>query len=207
MFITHRTPAYTEVDEARMVLEGGCSWIQLRAKGTLDIATAREAVALCRAYNPDTLCCINDDAAMALAAGASGVHLGKNDMPVEKACELASGYGRDNGFIIGATANTFEDIRQAVLKGASYIGLGPYRYTSTKENLSPVLGLEGYTEIIRKCREANIRIPVYAIGGIEPEDVKPLLKAGADGIAVSGSILKAADPVGQTRRFLNEIYS
>ena len=102
-------------------------------------------------------------------------------------------------------ANTFEDIEHAVGQGASYIGLGPFRYTETKKKLSPVLGLEGYRKIVQQCKEAGYKIPIFAIGGICLEDVAPLMETGITGIAVSGAIIHADDPVEETRRFINEI--
>lgn len=111
----------------------------------------------------------------------------------------------DRPFFIGATANTFEDIRQAVAAGASYIGLGPYRFTETKKKLSPILGLEGYRKIVRQCEEANFQIPIFAIGGILLADVAPLMETGIHGIAVSGAIIQAPDPAEATRKFLNEL--
>ena len=113
--------------------------------------------------------------------------------------------GKEDLFLVGATANTFEDILKADREGASYIGLGPYRYTETKKNLSPVLGLEGYRKIMEQCREAGLEIPIFAIGGIEFEDIAPLMETGIEGIAVSGAIINAEDPVEETRRFIREI--
>ena len=207
MFITHATAAYDECQEARMLLQGGCRWIQLRKKEGIDLALAQHVVKICREECSDPVrIYLDDDVRCALLSGASGVHLGKKDMPLPEAWAIVDEQ-REAGraFHIGATANTFEDIVQASGSGASYIGLGPYRFTETKKNLSPVLGLEGYRAIVAKCREAGIRQPIFAIGGIEPEDVKPILRTGIDGIAVSGSILQAADPVEMTQRFMQEI--
>ena len=100
--------------------------------------------------------------------------------------------GKDR--VIGATANTFEDIVEHVKNGVDYIGLGPFRFTTTKQNLSPVLGLEGYREIMAKCTVAGITVPVFAIGGIEKEDVAELMETGISGIAVSGLIASSSDP-------------
>ena len=97
--------------------------------------------------------------------GADGVHLGKLDMPIKEARERL---GKD--FIIGGTANTFEDIRQHAADGADYIGCGPFRFTTTKQKLSPILGLDGYHSILTQMREKGITIPVVAIGGITRED-------------------------------------
>ena len=83
--------------------------------------------------------------------------------------------------------------------GADYIGCGPFRFTTTKEKLSPILGLEGYKEIIQKMKAENIDIPIVAIGGITKEDIPEIMKTGVNGIALSGCILNAKDPASETR--------
>ena len=186
MFLTHRVEGLTELDEIRMAIEGGCSWIQLRMKEGVDRDTAREAARLCASVNDRTVrLCVDDDIEAALAEGASACHLGKNDMPVDEAWRMArERLAPDAPFYIGATANTFEDI---------------------KKKLSPILGLEGYRSIVAACREAGIRIPILAIGGITLDDVAPLMETGVTGIAVSGAIIHAADPIEATRRFIEAI--
>ncbi|WP_165157361.1 thiamine phosphate synthase [Parabacteroides sp. ZJ-118] len=207
MFITRRTPAYTECDQVRMAIRGGCSWIQLRVKEGLCVDTVRKCAAICAEECGRIVdLCVNDDLEAAVTGGATACHLGKKDMPLDIAWEvLGERLAPDVPFYIGATANTFEDIRQAVDRGASYIGLGPYRFTDTKKNLSPLLGLEGYRTIIAQCREAGMDIPIFAIGGITREDVGPLMETGITGIAVSGAIVNAPDPAEETRRFIAEI--
>lgn len=206
MFITHRTDKHTELDEIKMVTEGGCSWVQLRMKENPDLEVAK-AVSRFTQFDCQTACtcCLDDDLEMAFKAGIHCVHLGKNDMPVSEAWRRIIEKGQEELFLVGATANTFEDILKADREGASYIGLGPYRYTETKKNLSPILGLEGYRKIIGQCREAGLEIPIFAIGGIEFEDIAPLMETGIEGIAVSGAIIKAENPVEETRRFIREI--
>lgn len=213
MFITHRTDRYTEHEEAKMVLEGGCTWIQLRMKENMNADTAKAVARLCYDtndsqiyYNPPIILCIDDHFEIALRCGAVAVHLGKEDMPVSSAWDIVrEDLYRDEVFWIGATANTFEDIQHAVEEGASYIGLGPFRFTETKKKLSPVLGLEGYRKIMEQCKAAGYQIPVFAIGGITLEDVGPLMETGITGIAVSGAIIHADNPVEETRRFIDEI--
>jgi thiamine-phosphate pyrophosphorylase len=131
---------------------------------------------------------INDRVEVAAAVGADGVHLGKQDMAVGLARRKL---GSDR--IIGGTANTLEDIREHCRQGADYIGLGPYRYTTTKKNLSPVLGLGGYQRIMDQLYREGISLPVVGIGGIGREDAAVLLEAGLYGIAFSGLLLKAED--------------
>ena len=127
--------------------------------------------------------------------GADGVHLGKNDMPPREARALLGPQK-----IIGATANTFGDIRRAAAQGADYIGLGPFRFTRTKEKLSPILGIEGYREILARCAEQGIRLPVVAIGGITAADVDALMATGIAGIALSGALLNAENPAEETKK-------
>lgn len=198
-FITHRNDRYDEITGTRAVLEGGCRWVQLRMKDAPDeevVRVGREVGRLCRDFGATFL--LDDRVHLVAELGADGVHLGKNDMPLAEARKLLPA-----GTIVGATANTFEDIERAAAAGADYIGLGPFRFTQTKRNLSPILGLEGYRTIFERCRAAGITLPVVAIGGITAADVAPILATGATGIALSGALLGAADPVEETRKITN----
>ena len=190
-FITHFTERYDYLDGARMALEGGCRWIQLRMKDApLDEveAMALPVQTLCRRYG--AIFVIDDHVELVKKIGADGVHLGKNDMPVDEARQIL---GSD--FIIGGTANTFDDIRCLHQAGADYIGCGPFRFTETKKNLSPVLGLQGYRDIVRQMRQNGIDLPIVAIGGITLPDIPEILGTGVTGIALSGMMLTAPDPV------------
>lgn len=200
-FITHKNERHGYLDGAEAALRGGCRWIQLRMKDEPDesvIAAGRQLAPLCRAAGATFI--IDDHVALVDAVGADGVHLGKNDMPVAEARRIL---GPDR--IIGATANTFDDIAAAVASGADYIGLGPFRFTETKKRLSPILGLQGYRNIMAHCRRAGYSIPVVAIGGITPEDIEAIMATGVSGIALSGTILRAADPAAATSRIINLI--
>ena len=200
-FITHKNERHGYLDGAEAALRGGCRWIQLRMKDEFDesvIAAGRQLAPLCRAAGATFI--IDDHVVLVDAVGADGVHLGKNDMPVAEARRIL---GPDR--IIGATANTFDDIAAAVASGADYIGLGPFRFTETKKRLSPILGLGGYRDIMAHCRRAGYSIPVVAIGGITPEDIEAIMATGVSGIALSGTILRAADPAAATSRIINLI--
>lgn len=200
-FITHKNERHGYLDGAEAALRGGCRWIQLRMKDEPDesiIAAGRRLAPLCRAAGATFI--IDDHVALVDAVGADGVHLGKNDMPVAEARRIL---GSDR--IIGATANTFDDIAAAVASGADYIGLGPFRFTETKKRLSPILGLEGFRDIMAHCRRAGYSIPVVAIGGITPEDIEAIMATGVTGIALSGTILRADDPAAATSRIINLI--
>ncbi len=197
-FITHFTEKYSYYDSARMALEGGCRWIQLRMKDTSPEEVEQEALrvqALCRTYHATFI--IDDHVELVKKIHADGVHLGKHDMPVAEARRLLG-----NGFIIGGTANTFDDVKMHYEAGADYIGCGPFRFTTTKKNLSPILGLEGYRRIVSQMKEAGINLPIVAIGGITREDIPAILQTGVTGVALSGTILRADNPTEETRRIL-----
>ena len=195
-FITHFTDTYSYYDSARLALEGGCRWIQLRMKDASDEEVEKEAIriqALCKEYGATFL--LDDRVELVKKLHADGVHLGKNDMPIAEARQIL---GKD--FIIGGTANTFEDVKAHYEAGADYIGCGPYRFTTTKKNLSPILGLEGYANIVRQMNENGINLPIVAIGGITIEDIPGIMKTGVTGIALSGTILRAENPIEETRK-------
>lgn len=198
-FITHHDEKYTYLDSVRIALEGGCRWVQLRMKNATEEELRRNASAakeLC--LEAGAVFIIDDYVDLALEVGADGVHLGKNDMPIPEARRILG-----NGFIIGGTANTIEDIRGHWRNGADYIGCGPFRFTATKENLSPVLGLEGYRDIVGKMKDEGIDLPMVAVGGITCDDIPGIMETGAGGIALSGTILRADDPVKETRKIIN----
>ena len=200
-FISHYSERYSYLDSIQLALEGGCRWIQLRMKDALDEEVrpiAIEAQKLCRHYNATFI--IDDRVALVRELGADGVHLGKNDMPIREARQIL---GPD--FIIGGTANTFEDAKAHYEASADYIGCGPFRFTTTKQKLAPVLGLDGYRQIIRKLRAANITIPVVAIGGITKDDIPAILQTGITGIALSGTVLRADDPNAEMKHIINII--
>ena len=186
---------------AEAFLQGGGRWIQLRMKGRPPeeiVRRGRDMLALCRSYG--ALLIVNDDPRIAAETGADGVHLGQGDMPPAEARRIV---GEDA--IIGSTANTFEQIAARNDLQTDYIGLGPFRYTTTKQNLAPVLGAEGYRHILSRMRETGIGLPVVAIGGIEIGDTDTIMRTGATGIALSGAVARATDPIRTTERFLDEI--
>ena len=200
-FISHYSERYSYLDSIQLALEGGCRWIQLRMKDATDDEVrpiAVEAQKLCRAYGAKFI--IDDRVALVRELGADGVHLGKNDMPIREARQIL---GPD--YIIGGTANTFEEAKAHYEASANYIGCGPFRFTTTKKKLAPVLGLEGYRSIISKLREANINIPIVAIGGITKDDIPAILQTGITGIALSGTVLRADDPIAEMKHIINII--
>lgn len=200
-FITHFTEQYTYLDSVRIALEGGCRWIQLRMKEADDEtlrSTALQAMVMCRNYGATFI--VDDHVQLVKEIKADGVHLGKNDMPIAEARSMLG-----NDFLIGGTANTWEDVVAHYQAGANYIGCGPFRFTTTKKNLSPILGLEGYREIVEKMKEAGIHLPIVAIGGITVEDIPAIMETGVSGIALSGTILHSENPILETKKIINTL--
>ncbi len=198
-FITHCTERYTYIDSVRIALAGGCRWIQLRMKDASmrDLYNAAlEAKRMCQEAGATLM--IDDHVDVALAAHADGVHLGQNDLPVREARKLG---GKD--FIVGGTANTFEQVRAHATDGADYVGCGPFRFTTTKQGLAPVLGLDGYRSVVERMRQEGIQLPIVAIGGIGCDDIKELMSTGVSGIALSSSVLRSDDPVAEMRRIMD----
>ena len=201
-FITHGSSIKEITDGARKAVEGGCRWVQVRMKDATAAQVEEAVIQLASLRDSHRITLLVDDH-VEMAARLScldGVHVGKHDMPVNDARKLLG-----PGKILGATANTFNDLRTAVAAGADYVGLGPCRFTTTKKNLSPVLGPDGYRRILNECRAQGITSPVVAIGGITSGDIPSILSTGVSGIAVSGSILRAKDPVAETAGLIETI--
>ena len=199
LFITHQTEKYDYLQSIEIALKGGCRQIQLRMKDAFveDVEkTAIRAKTLCDEY--DAALYMNDYVAVCLKVNAAGVHLGKSDMSLPEARTILG-----NGYMIGGTANTFDDIFRLYKQGVDYIGLGPFRFTETKKNLSPVLGLDGYRDIVDLCRKHEINLPVLAIGGITREDIPAIMQTGVSGIALSSTILNADNPVEETEKIVD----
>lgn len=202
IFITHQTETYSHVESAEMALRGGCRHIQLRMKDAplAEIETTAKIVKkLCDEYGARFY--IDDHVEICKAVNAAGVHLGKTDMPPAEARTIV---GAD--CIIGGTANTFDDIRALHKAGVDYVGLGPFRFTETKKNLSPLLELEGYAKILQQCKKHNILLPIFAIGGITKNDIPELMTTGIAGIALSSAILNAENPVEETKKLIHTLY-
>ena len=210
-FITHYTEKYSYTDSAKIALEGGCRWIQLRMKDVSETILEHHALIIqemCKEYRATFI--IDDNVFLAKKINADGVHLGKNDMPITDARRILG-----DDFIIGGTVNTFEDILKITNSLGStansqrpmvnYFGCGPFRFTHTKQKLSPILGIEGYKEIVKKKLEQNIDIPIVAIGGIANADIPHILETGIDGIALSSSILRAENPIEEMKNIVSTI--
>ena len=198
-YISQAPRTGTHIDAIEQELQAGGKSIQLRIKNQVEaeiLPFAKAAQALCEKYGAKLI--VNDFPHLAKAVNSYGVHLGLQDMPISEARKVIGKHQ-----IIGGTANTFEHILQRVTEGADYIGLGPFRFTRTKENLSPVVGLEGYHKLMEKVRKAGINTPIIAIGGIEATDIPAILETGIYGIAISAALTNQI----QTAAVIEEINS
>lgn len=189
-YISDGNTVEEQTQNIQKALQNGCKWIQLRFKKSTPedlFALAKSIKELCTNYHATFI--INDNVQLAKNIDADGVHLGLTDMKIDQARAILG-----NSKIIGGTANTLKDVLQRVEEKCDYIGLGPFQFTSTKANLSPILGLEGYHNIIEKLTSMHIEIPIYAIGGITLENIEPLRQTGIYGVALSGLITKCDNP-------------
>ena len=176
----NRKDFYKCIEES---IKGGVKIVQLREKNisTKDFyEKALKVKEICKNYG--VLFIINDRLDIAQAVGADGVHLGQSDMPIEKAREILK-----DKFLIGATARNIEEAKKVELLGADYIGSGAIFGTSTKDNAKK-LEMEDLKKIVN-----SVKIPVFAIGGINTNNVCMLKNIGLQGICSVSGILSEKD--------------
>lgn len=191
----------THQELAELACKGGVDWVQLRVKDTPYEewkVIALEAKAICDKYGAKLI--INDNPKLAVEIGAAGVHVGKEDMPLDEVREIIGAE-----MILGATTNTVEDIVNAYNHKVDYVGLGPFRFTTTKDKLSPIVGLEGYYKIVQQLNKQEIEIPIIAIGGILLDDIQEIFSVGIHGVAIASAINSAVDPVQAAISYSKEI--
>jgi thiamine-phosphate pyrophosphorylase len=202
-YISQGHSAAEHLKNVNEALDAGCTWIQLRIKNgiPLEIEEAATKVReLCDKYKATFI--LNDHVAIAKKCKADGVHLGLDDMPVETARKILG-----NDQVIGGTANTIAHVLKRINEKCDYIGLGPFRFTNTKEKLSPILGLNGYSAVVSQLNETQKKIPIYAIGGVTESDIGEILLTGIYGVAVSGIITNAADKRSMVEQFNTTLYA
>ncbi len=198
-FITNPSDRYTIAQEVKMVIDGGCKWVQLRMKdASYDElkATAEDIIPICK--DAGVILVIDDNVALVKELRVHGVHLGKEDMDPQKAREMLGPHA-----IIGVTANTADDIMAMRGIDVDYVGLGPFRHTTTKKKLAPVIGLDGYTSIMQEVKSKGNKLPVVAIGGITADDVEQVMATGVQGLAMSGAIINSDNPADYVDRVLS----
>lgn len=174
----------SHVDVARAALEGGATAIQLRDKA----ASTRELLELAGlirrlAREAGVPFFVNDRVDVALVSEADGVHVGRDDLPVEAARRLVG-----PRMLVGASASSLEEALEGQNAGADYIGLGPVFATPSKNDAGPPIGCEA----VRAIR-AVVEVPIIAIGGVSLDNAARVIEAGADGVAVISAVSSAAD--------------
>lgn len=180
-YISQGNSPKEHLENIQKACTSGAELVQLRLKNVSEkkiLKIAKEAREITSHFQ--TRLIINDHYKIAKEVKADGVHLGKVD-----ACPTIARKHLYTWQIIGGTANTLQDCEALIVKEVDYIGLGPFRFTTTKDKLSPILGLNGYTAIIEALKTET---PIIGVGGITLEDVPDILKTGISGIAVSGEI-------------------
>ncbi len=202
-FITNTEAGASPAEQIKGVIAGGCRWVQIRMKEASDEDIEKvvaEIKPLC--IETETFLLLDDRVELAKKLDVGGVHLGKNDMLPSKARMLLG-----PAAVIGVTANTIDDIIAVRSLDIDYIGMGPFAYTNTKKNLSPMLGAEGIRSLCSDMERLEINIGHVAVGGIRLEDVRTIMEAGANGVAVSGAIAFANDIPDATAKFLEALES
>lgn len=163
-------------ERIRLAAAAGADWVQIREKdlGAKELLTlAKKAVAYSTAK-----VIVNERLDVALAAGAAGVHLGRESSPVAEVFRWCRAGNASAEFLIGASCHSLEDAREAEAEGVSYVFFGPVFETPSKRPFGPPQGIARLTEV---CRQ--VQIPVIAIGGVDQKNATECIRAGAAGIA------------------------
>lgn len=169
---------------ARQAVQGGADVVQLREKNATGRSFYEAAVEVREVTRGSgTLFIVNDRLDVAMAVGADGVHLGQNDMPLLAARKVAP-----NDLLIGISVGTVQEAVQAEHDGADYVAFGPVFPTASKSDAGPGLGLKMLKDI-----SLAVTIPLVAIGGIGPANVREVVSNGADGVAVISAVVGQED--------------
>lgn len=182
------------LSDVEQAVKAGCKIIQYREKNKSTKEIIEEAKKIKKMCGNKAIFLINDGIDIALAVNADGVHLGQDDMSIQIARKLL---GKK---IIGLTAHNVKEAKEAEAKGADYIGLSPIYQTSTKKDAGSACG----TEMLTRVKNA-VRIPVVAIGGINKENIREVIRAGADGAAAISAVLCKEDIYQEIKNFIEII--
>jgi thiamine-phosphate pyrophosphorylase len=168
------------VERAAAAVRGGATMVQLRLKD-VDARTLVEVARVLVSALPVPLV-VNDRVDVAMAAGAAGVHVGADDLPVSAVRRIAP-----PDFIVGASVGSDAEVPGA--RGADYVGIGPVYATTSKDDAGAAIGLAEFARLARRCG-----LPAVAIGGITAENAPAAIAAGASGVAMIRAVFSAADP-------------
>jgi thiamine-phosphate pyrophosphorylase len=197
-FLTQDLSDYSHTQQTLTFAKAGGKWVQFRSKKLSPADKKSQLLSIQKiAADYKMTVIVNDDVALTELTNAHGVHLGKSDMPILEARKIL-GTNR----LIGGTANTQADINQLVEAGVDYIGIGPFRFTATKKNLSPILGLGGIRLIVAETKIKNANVTLIAIGGITLEDIEELHQTGVSGVAISSAVNLSPDPLASAKEWV-----
>lgn len=180
-------------------IDGGVTLFQFREKGigakegSEKIQLAKKLQAICKQNGVPFI--VNDDLELALEIDADGIHIGQEDEDPRKVREMIGDR------ILGISAHNLDEAYKAIEQGANYLGVGPMYETVTKKDIREVKG----PEVITEMRKNNLTIPIVGIGGIQKDLIKPVIDAGADGIAVISAVSKSEDPKEAVMELTDEI--
>lgn len=203
-FVTNAPRAEAVIEQARGAIAGGCRWVQVRMKDTPAprvAAVLQALIPLCREKGVTLI--VDDHVDLAQMDGVAGVHLGQTDMPVAEARGIL---GPDK--IIGLTVNTLEQAKALGDTPCDYLGIGPWRFTSTKKRLADILGEAGMKDIIDTLRAGGCNLPIVVIGGVNAGDVDRITAldaTGNTGVAVSGAIAAAPNRISATQEIIKKL--
>lgn len=200
-YITNYQSKVSHLDQVKEVIKAGLTWIQYRPKDAdrdSILEEGQKIATFCKQHS--VVFIMNDMVDIAVALNADGVHLGKNDMAPKEARQILG-----ESKIIGGTSNTADNIVDLFNQGVDYVGLGPYKFTQTKKNLSPVLGINGYKKIVDTLNSKNVTIPIIAIGGIKEDDIVPIQNTGIYGFAISSLISESENISTKAKELINTI--
>ena len=179
------------IERCRAVALGGATCIQLRLKDMSARDLAALTQELVRSVGVPVI--VNDRADVAIAAGAAGVHLGADDMPVGAVRKFAP-----EGFIIGASVGNDEERNSS--RGADYVGIGPVFGTASKKDAGSAIGIAEFKRLA-----VATGLPAVGIGGINASNARAVIDAGAAGIAAIASVMGAGDPLAAAREMASAI--
>lgn len=189
-YLTQDLPHRTHLEQAETACEAGAKWIQYRCLSKTDdemLNELHQIASVCDDWG--TTLIITNHVHLVALADIQGVHI--EDMDADLGL-IRNIIGEDK--TLGASANTFEQIKNHIKNGADYIGCGPFGHTDTKPNQSKHWGIAGYENIVEKLKEESLAIPLIAAGGVQLQNVTDLINTGIHGVAVSAAINLAENP-------------
>lgn len=202
-YLTQDMDSRSHIEQAQIACEAGSKWIQYRCLSKNDdelLKDLHQIATICDDWGATLI--VTDHAHLLDKADIQGVHI--EDMQADFQ-SIRKMIGAEK--TLGASANTFEDIKRIAASNAvDYIGCGPFDLTETKPNDYPLLGISGYEAIIQKMKAVNISAPVLAVGGVKLEDVDALMQTGVYGIALSAAVNKADNPASAFKEIYKKVY-